>query len=281
MQMQPYSVLMAVYHKENAEYFRVAIESMVGQTIRPDEIVIVEDGPLTGSLYDVINTFVSAEPALFTVVPLEKNGGLANALNVGLRYCRNELVARMDTDDISLPDRCEKQLARFEQKPYLTIVGGNINEFSDTPDHVLATRRVPATEEEIIRFGRRRSPFNHPTVMYRRSAVLEFGGYNVKRSRAQDFELFVSMLHNGYHAENLDETLVEFRTDEDSVRRKKSWAHCMTHVDIVRSFYRKGYSSLGDLCYSFFGACTVYFAPAGLVRFLYSTFLRGNVKNAN
>lgn len=183
----------------------------------------------------------------------------------------------MDTDDISVPDRCEKQLARFEEKPQLTIVGGNMDEFTGSPENIISQRIVPSGEEEIIRFGRRRSPFNHPTVMYRKSAVLAFGGYNVSRSRAQDYELFVSMLHNGYHAENLPDILVHFRVDEDSDQRKKSWAHCMTHVDIVRKFYRQGYSSLGDLCYTFCGACAVYLLPSGIVKKLYRKYLRSEL----
>lgn len=272
--MQAYSVLMSVYHEENAEYFQTAIESMMNQTVKPQQIVIVEDGPLTPPLYRVLDHFTSAEPDLFTIVPLEKNGGLAAALNVGLRHCRNELVARMDSDDISVAERCEKQLLKFQQNPHLAIVGGNMAEFIGSPDHVISRREVPSDEAAILQFGRRRSPFNHPTVMYRRSAVLDFGGYNVERSRAQDYELFVSMLHNGYHAENLKETLVQFREDNDSVRRKKSWAHCKTHMNIVLEFYKKGYSSLGDLCYVFFGACAVYLMPAGMVQRLYKRFLR-------
>ncbi len=272
--MQPYSVLMAVHQKADAEYLRAAVDSMAHQTVKPEQIVIVEDGPLTPPLYEVIKKYFAEAPDLFTKVSLAQNGGLANALNIGLRQCRNELVARMDSDDISLPDRCEKQLKRFAQKPELTILGGNMDEFTGDPGHVISQRRVPLTQEEILRFGRRRSPFNHPTVMYKKSAILEFGGYNVERSRAQDYELFVSMLHSGYHAENLEDVLVKFRVDEDSVLRKKSWAHCMTHVDIVKNFYRQGYSTLGDLCYTFCGACAIYLLPNNITQKLYRKFLR-------
>lgn len=272
--MQCYSVLMAVHMQADAGFFNTAIESMLNQTVKPEEVVIVEDGPLTASLYQVLEHFVSVKPTMFTLVPLEENGGLANALNIGLRHCRNELVARMDSDDISLPDRCEKQLLRFQEKPYLSIVGGNMDEFTGVPEHVISQRKVPSSEEEIIRFCRRRDPFNHPTVMYKKSDVLNVGGYNARRKRAQDYELFGSMLHSGYRAENLEDVLVKYRIDDDSVKRMKSWAHCMTHVDIVKTFYKQGYSTLGDLCYTFCGACAIYLMPKDITQKLYRRFLR-------
>ena len=187
--MEKYSVLMSLYKKEHPAYLRLALDSMLNQTIAPDEIVLVEDGPLTDELYDVLKEYV---PFLHLVVN-EKNLGLGLALNTGLRACRNELVARMDTDDISKPDRCEKQLKRFAEKPELALVGCHIDEFIGTPDQVVSQRRVPLRSEEIYRFAKRRSAFNHPAVMYRKSAVLAEGGYSDLK-RNQDVELFGRML---------------------------------------------------------------------------------------
>ena len=166
--MEKYSVLMSLYVKEKPEYLRLAIDSMLNQTVTPDEIVIVEDGPLNDSLYSVLDEYEGK----ITRVRNEKNIGLGLALNVGLKACRNELVARMDTDDISKPDRCEKQLKRFEEKPELAIVGAWVDEFTVSPDQVVSTRAVPTDSESIYNFAKKRSAFNHPAVMYRRSAVL-------------------------------------------------------------------------------------------------------------
>ena len=200
--MEKYSVLMSLYKNEHPAYLRLALDSMLNQTVAPDEIVLVEDGPLTDELYAVVKEY---EPCLHLVVN-EKNLGLGLALNTGLKACRNELVARMDTDDISKPDRCEKQLKRFEEKPELALVGCHIDEFIGTPDHVISQRRVPLRSEEIYQFAKKRSAFNHPAVMYRKSAVLAEGGYSDLK-RNQDVELFGRMLFKGYLAENIDEAL--------------------------------------------------------------------------
>ena len=166
-EQKKYSVLMSLYKKENPEYLRIAIDSMLNQTVAPDEIVLVEDGPLTDDLYAVLDEY----PMLHRVKN-ETNLGLGLALNVGLKECRNELVARMDTDDCSKPDRCEKQLQRFLEKPYLAIVGSHIDEFIGDTSNVVSQRIVPTTSEEIYKFAKKRSAFNHPVVMYSKTAVL-------------------------------------------------------------------------------------------------------------
>ena len=122
MKMEKYSVLMSLYFKEKPEYLRLAIQSMVDQTLKPDEIVIVKDGQITSELQRELDVFVDKYPILFKIVGYENNRGLGLALNYGLEHCKNELVARMDTDDIAKPNRCEKQLMAFEKDQDLSIV---------------------------------------------------------------------------------------------------------------------------------------------------------------
>ena len=124
--MEHYSILMSVYYKEKPEYLSESIQSMLHQTVPPDDYVLVCDGPLTPGLDQVIDHFVHQEKGLFQVIRLEKNQGLGNALNAGMKYCKNDLVARMDSDDISLPERCELQLKKFEESPELDIVSGTV-----------------------------------------------------------------------------------------------------------------------------------------------------------
>ena len=211
--MEKYSVLMSLYIKEKPEYLQLAIQSMIDQTYKPDEIVIVKDGKITPELQQVLDTFFSNNPELFNIVGYEENRGLGLALNYGLDYCRNELVARMDTDDISKPERCEKQIKRFEEKPELSIVGSWVDEFNETPENVVSVRAVPETTEDIYIFAKRRSAFNHPAVMYKKSKVLENGGYSDLR-RNQDVDLFGRMLFNGCKAENIGESLLFFRSND-------------------------------------------------------------------
>lgn len=269
-----YSVLMSLYDKEDSAFFEESIKSMLAQTVKPDQIVIVLDGSVNDRLLGVIEKYKSADEALFTIVPIEQNSGLANALNVGLKECRNELVARMDTDDISVPERCEKQLALFMSDMSLDIVGSNIDEFTDDPNNVLSCRKVPSSEDDIKKFSRRRNPFNHPSVMYKKSAIEQAGGYNVARRRAQDFELFVTMINKGAHARNIDESLLKFRANSDSFERRKNWSHCKTYIDIVRGFWKKGYSSFIDYAVVAVGQTAMYIVPKKLMNAAFNKLLR-------
>lgn len=214
-----YSVLMSLYKKENPGYLKSSIDSMLNQSVKPDEIVMVEDGPLTPELYAVLDSY----PILHRVRN-KTNLGLGLALNAGLKECRNELVARMDTDDCSKPERCEKQLARFLEKPYLSIVGSHIDEFVDDISNVISQRIVPTTSDDIYNFAKKRSAFNHPTVMYSKTAVLENNGYSDLK-RNQDVDLFGRMQFEGYKAENIDEALLWFRSSDELAKRRKRTDH--------------------------------------------------------
>ena len=239
--MEKYSVLMSLYKKEHPEYLRLALDSMINQTVKPDEIVLVEDGPLTDELIGVVEEY---RPHLHIVVN-KKNLGLGLALNEGLKACRNELIARMDTDDISKPERCEKQLKRFELNPELAIVGSHIVEFVGEPSNVISQRKVPLTSEDIYEYAKKRSAFNHPAVMYRKSAVLAEGGYaDLKRN--QDVDLFGRMLFHGYKAENIDESLLWFRSSDELAVRRKSWENTQSYIATIRKFWKMGYSSFGN-----------------------------------
>ena len=147
-----YSVLMPVYHKDKAKYVKLAIDSMLNQTIKPEQYVIVEDGPVPADIQELLDEYIKEYESVFTIVKLDKNMGLPTALNEGIQYCRNELVARMDADDISLPERCEKEIALFEKYNELVICGCNINEFSGTPENVKTSRVVPSEYEDILKF---------------------------------------------------------------------------------------------------------------------------------
>ncbi len=267
-EQKKYSVLMSLYKKENPEYLRLAIDSMLNQTVAPDEIVLVEDGPLTDELYAVLDEY----PMLHRIKN-ETNLGLGLALNVGLKECRNELVARMDTDDCSKPDRCEKQLQRFLEKPYLAIVGSHIDEFVDDISNVISQRIVPTTSEEIYKFAKKRSAFNHPAVMYSKTSVLENNGYaDLKRN--QDVDLFGRMQFNGYKAENIDEALLWFRSSDELAKRRKSWQNTWSYIATIREFWKMGYSSFIDYAIVGIAQTGMYLMPIKLQNYIYKNFLR-------
>ncbi len=272
--MEKYSVLMALYAKENPEYLTQAIESMVAQTIFPDEIVIVKDGEIPQELTAILETYVQKYPNLFNVVGYEENRGLGYALNFGLKVCKNELVARMDTDDIAKPNRIEKQLLEFEDDSALTLSGTFVEEFEESTDKIISIRKVPTTHEEIYKFNKRRSAFNHPTVMYKKTQVLEIGGYSELR-RNQDVELFGRMLFAGYKASNIAEALVFFRCNNALKKRRKSWKNTKSYIATIKKFWKMGYSSFGDYFKVAVAQTLVFLCPAKLQQWIYKKFLRG------
>lgn len=238
--VQQYSVLMSVYAKDKPEYLELAIDSMLNQTAAPEQFVIVIDGPVPPEIMSVINKKQSENNDMFTIVPLKENGGLGHALDEGIKHCRNELIARMDADDISFPMRCEKELECFEKNENLVICGCNIDEFYENTDDVRTSRVVPETYEEIKHFMRKRQPFNHPTVMYKKSKVIEAGGY-VSLPRKEDFDLFSRMLSKGYYAMNIGESLYLYRADEGNYARRKSWKNFKSAVYVYgRHLKRRG-----------------------------------------
>lgn len=271
--MEKYSVLMSLYTKEKAEYLRLAIDSMITQTVAPDEIVIVEDGPINDELNSVLGEYVKKYPGLFNIIVNEQNIGLGLSLNNGLKACKNELVARMDTDDISKPDRCEKQLKVFEANPELSIVSGFVEEFCISPDKVESIRVVPTTHEKIYEFAKRRSAFNHPAVMFRKSSVLSMGGYADLR-RNQDVDLFGRMLFSGYKAANIGESILWFRSNNALAKRRKSWENSKSYITTIRRFWKMGYSSFLDYLIVACAQTVMFLLPARLQQWAYKTFLR-------
>jgi len=246
---EKFSVLMSVYIKEKPEYFRECMESLLAQTALPDEIVIVKDGPLTGELDAVLSEYVSANPALYTIVPLEKNRGLGLALAEGMLHCKNELVARMDTDDICRKDRFELQLAAFDEDPALDICGSHIVEFEDDIAHIVAKRTVPLTDAEIKKYQKRRDGFNHVSVMFKKSAVLKAGNYQ-SCLLMEDTLLWANMFIHGAKAINIDDALVYVRIGKDMFERRGGFAYFLKYKEGRKKVRQTGYISWVDYYYT-------------------------------
>ncbi len=273
MRYPSYSVLMSVYYKDTPEFLEESIESILGQTIRPDQFVIVKDGELTEELDAIISEYENKMPGIFSIVSLSENSGLAVALDQGLKVCKNELVARMDSDDISKPNRCENQLKKFAEIENLALLGSNIDEFYNNPNVVVSVRVVPSSYDEICKRIKRREPFNHPTVMFKRSEVIRCGGYGTLR-RCQDFDLFSRMINMGCYAENIDESLLLFRSNEDNYYRRKSKEACNSFIQVARLNFQRGYCSFFDLMYVIIAGKTLQVMPIRLMKFVSDHFLR-------
>ena len=274
MQNLKYTVLMSVYYKEKPEYLSLSIESMLNQTVKPDEFIIVKDGPLTTELDEVINNFVTAYPKMFNIIVNETNLGLGPALAKGIENSKNELIARMDSDDYVVSTRCEKQLEKFREDPKLGMVGSYEAEFVDTVDNVISIHRVTSENDEIERFMHRRCSVLHPTVMYKKSAVLKSGNYQ-SVLLYEDYDLFARMVLE-YHIKsyNIPEPLYYIRTSEDFFKRRGGIKCAKTVLKFKWGQYRKGYMSSMDFCISGLGQAFVCVLPNSLRKSFYMKFLR-------
>lgn len=266
---------MSVYCQENAEYLQKAMESIWNQTVPPDDFVLVCDGPLDNSLNHVIDNMACSHPGVLQVVRLKTNGGLGNALNIGLKYCKNEFVARMDSDDISRPDRCEKQLALFQSHPEFSVCSGIVEEFSSTPDHIDSLRVPPENQKEIMRFLKKRNPFNHPCVMYRKSAVEAAGGYQ-DFFLLEDYYLWIRMLNNGCIGYNIQQPLLWMRAGAGMYKRRAGWKYVKSQIALCK--YMKDSHIISSAEYLAVSLLRIVFSlmPNTLRKAAYKLFLRKN-----
>lgn len=227
-----FTVLMSVYYKEKAEYLQLALESIINQTVKPNEIVLVQDGKLTEELQAVITKYQQNYPDIFKTYALQQNQGLGKALNFGMQKCINELIARMDTDDIVEPNRFKLQIKEFAQDKELMLCGGQIAEFADNPREITGHRNVPLKHNEILNFAKKRNPFNHMTVMFKKQAVQSVGGY-MDMPYFEDYWLWARMLKAGYKAKNIDKVLVKVHAGQDMIVRRGglNYAKCIIRFE--------------------------------------------------
>jgi glycosyltransferase involved in cell wall biosynthesis len=224
-----FSVLICVYYKEKAEYFEQALNSILKQSIPPSEIVLVKDGLLNTELDGVIEKF-AANFSCFKIVSLSKNVGLGNALHEGLKHCSFELVARMDSDDISMFNRFEIQLNFFKEHSELSVVGGFMCEFENNRNNSNRINSAPVGDNAAIRrYARFRNPLNHPTVMFKKSHVLNVGSY-IEISLFEDYYLWLRLLNKNYKINNLKEILVDFRVGKDLIGRRHGFKYALKEL---------------------------------------------------
>lgn len=269
MGKENYSVLMSVYIKEQPDYLRQAMESMREQTIPTNDFVLVCDGPLTDGLEAVIGEEQDKFGPVLHVCRLEENGGLGNALNKGLKLCKNELVARMDSDDISRPDRCEKQLELFRQYPDISLSSGAVSEFTDDPEHPTGKRKVPVTDEEIRDFSRKRNPMNHPCVMFKKRAVENAGGYQETYHLFEDYYLWVRMLMCGAKARNVKDVLLDMRSPTDMYQRRGGKRYADDMLRFHRWMRENDWISEKDYLFGAVPHAVVCMLPNGIRKLVY------------
>lgn len=274
--LNKYSVLMSVYAGDKAEYVKQAIDSMLTQTVPPEQYVIVKDGPVSKDICCLIDEKAKSMPDVFTIIDLPENLGLANALNTGLKECRNELVTRMDADDISKPTRCEMELKEFENDSELVVCGCYMEEFQGNPNNVKTIRTVPLSYEKVKKFAKRRQPVNHATVIYKKTIVINSGGY-IPTRRKEDFDLFSRILVQGFKIKNIENCLYLCRTEADNYHRRKSFINFATAVYVYARHMKRGGCNLFDFIVICGGEFVFFILPQPLMSRLSDSLLRKKV----
>ena len=270
-----YSVLMSLYFRESPSNLERSLNCMINQTIPPDEIVLVEDGALTKELNQVVASFVERHPNLFKVIGYSENRGLWYALRYGMDRCSNELIVRMDTDDYSVPDRVEKQLEVIARDPSIDCVGSNVVEFEGSPDNQISTVVLPATHADIIRFGKRRCPFRHPALLYRKSAVLRAGGYE-EMPMFEDYDLYMRMVKTGAKFENVQEFLVYMGTSPDFYQRRGNVSYLKKMIHFRGECLKRGDVNIFEYLTSVIPHSVVCILPNSFRTMIYKKLLRKN-----
>lgn len=262
-----FSVLLSVYVKEKPQYLSLALKSIWNdQTLKPSEIILVKDGPLTAELDLVIQDAKNSMP--LKTVSLPQNLGLGIALQKGIYECSNDLIARMDTDDIAIPSRFEQQVDFMENNKDISLLSSNISEFATDPNVSTGIRSVPMTHDAILQFAKRRNPMNHMAVMYRRSAVLASGNYQTFHGY-EDYYLWVRMLLKGYKAANLDLVLIKARGGRDLLSRRQGVKFFKEELRLQNEFHKLGLTNRTEYYTNVFLRATPRLFPIFIFKIIY------------
>ena len=272
-----FSVLSSIYYKENSLHFNACMESIWNkQTLRPTEIVLVEDGPLTPDLDKAIEQWQAKLGNVLRIKKLEHNVGTGKAKNIGLKECTYDMVCIVDTDDIYVPERFAKQIDFLVKHPEVSIVGGQIIEFIDDPSSPSGMRNVPLTNEELINYAKKQSPFNNMTITYRKSHILEVGGYQ-HHLWMEDYNLFLRVIAKGYKIQNLEDVLVYARIDNGMHARRKGFKYIKSEKQLLNLKKQLKLQKPIHANMLFLVRSAFRLMPSSLLGKIYNTFLRKKV----
>ena len=275
--MTNFSVLISIYHKESPAYFNACMESIWdNQNLKPTEIILVEDGPLTPALDEVISDWQVKIAKELKVVVLSENVGLGRALNEGLKYCSNDWVFRMDTDDICTPDRFEKQIKFIQQNPEVVLFGGQILEFENEPNDSQVLKTVPTGNDEIRKFSQTRCPFNHMTVAYKKNVIMELGGYK-HHFFMEDYNLWLRVIGSGYKVANLADLILFARVGNGMHARRKGYAYIKSEKQLLNLKKELKLQSPIHANMLFLIRSAFRLIPSSMLGKFYNTFLRKKV----
>jgi len=261
---------MPVYAGDNLEYFKKATSSILNQTLKPDEIVIVVDGPIPNTHKLFLNEL--SENSIINVIFNAKNCGSGVSRDIGIKNCKNEIIALMDSDDISVPNRFEKQL-NYLVNNNVDIIGGWIEEFTEIPGDINSIRKVPSSHNEIYEYGKWRMPVNNVTLMFKKKAYFEVGGYP-KQRRVEDWSLIAKMILNNNIFYNFPEILVYARAGKKYFSRRRKFNHFFYDLKIFLFMYKRGYINFLIMMINIIIRIVLKVLPQFITRIIYNNILR-------
>ena len=272
-----FSVLSSIYHKEHPFHFNACMESIWDkQTLKPTEIILVEDGPLTPELDKVIAHWQEKLGNILRVKKLDKNVGTGKAKNIGLQECTYDIICIVDTDDIYVPERFEKQIEFLKHNLDISIIGGQILEFVEDIHTPTGMRKVPLSNEELKEYAKKQSPFNNMTITYRKSHILEVGGYQ-HHLWMEDYNLFLRVIAKGYKIQNLADVLVYARIDNGMHGRRKGLQYIKSEKQLLNLKKELKIQNPIHANILFLIRSAFRLMPSSLLGKIYNTFLRKKV----
>jgi glycosyltransferase involved in cell wall biosynthesis len=268
-----FSVLMPIYIKEAPAFFDTALRSVVTQSLMPSEILIIEDGPITEELEKVIANYQKEFPGLFIIIKQEENKGMGFTMTAGLKACKYNLVARMDSDDIALPNRFEQQIRFLVDHPDIDVLGSCIEEFDDTPGDMKRLRQLPSEHEQLVKMAKFRCPFNHMTVVFKKDKVLNAGAYWERRS-LEDYHLWYQMIKSGCKLHNMQETLVYARVGNNMLGRRRGLEYLKNERFFFKIMKKDKFITFVQYYQCIIGRTILRLIPQNILGLFYEQFLR-------
>ncbi len=268
-----FSVLISVYNKENPYYLKDSLNSIINQTLLPDEIVLVKDGPLTNELENTLQFFLDNYVDLFKIISLPENVGLGKALAIGLEFVSYDLVARMDSDDVCYPNRFLEQVKYMIENEEISVLGGTIQEFNNEPGDLKSFRTLPEQHNEIAKMIKYRNPLNHPTVFFRKNHIIDVGSYK-DMPLFEDYYLWVRMIQAGHKIHNLPQPLLHFRIGNNMIGRRSGMHYVIKEIRFLKILKKLGVLSSTELVLSYLTKTPFRLLPKSLILFIYRKLAR-------
>ncbi len=272
-----FTVLIPVYAKEKAENFRLALDSILNQTLFPNEILIIEDGKLGDDLEEIVENVEKQYSNIVRVIRLERNIGIGKVRALGVEECKYEWIAFMDSDDISLPDRFEKQIAYIKQHSDIDMLGGQVTEFDTTPENIISKRIMPLEHNEIYEFAKFRNPMNNVSIMFKKSLALKIGNYKIDYG-FEDYEFIVRYLFNGYKVENIPDIIVNVRSGQWMMNRRQGLEYFFKYEYVcMKAFLDMGFISYWEFLRNVLLKFPLRVMPNWMRNLIYKKVLRESV----